>query len=301
MPCTPSRVWDAMRSVMIGEELGARVQELLPDRLPFVQATVVRTARPTSVRPGDSALVLADGTIEGFIGGTCAQASLLLHAARALETGEPVLLRLVPGHGAEADQDGVLVVHNPCLSGGSLEIFLDPQLPALRIVVAGDTPIARALAAVARAAGYDVALDAEPLASDAAMIVASHGTGEEVALTAALEAGVGYVGLVAARRRGAAVLEALDVPAELREQIHTPAGIDIGARTPGDIALSILAELVALRAVSAPVRAATAVDPVCAMEVAIGESAVHLDAGGERHYFCCEGCRSTYAANVAAR
>src|SRR3954470_18220339 len=124
MPCTPSRVWDAMRSVMIGEELGARVQELVADRLPFVQATVVRTARPTSVRPGDSALVLADGTIEGFVGGTCAQASVRLHAARALETGDPVLLRLEPGDEAQDDQrEGVVVVHNPCLSGGSLEIF----------------------------------------------------------------------------------------------------------------------------------------------------------------------------------
>ena len=142
-------------------------------------ATVVRTAKPTSVRPGDSAIVLADGTIEGFIGGTCAQASVRLHAARALETGEPVLMRLLPGDVAEADEDGVLVVHNPCLSGGSLEIFLDPQLPALRIVVVGDTPIARALADVAHAAGYDVARDAEPIATDAAVIVASHGTGEE--------------------------------------------------------------------------------------------------------------------------
>jgi xanthine dehydrogenase accessory factor len=191
------------------------------------------------------------------------------------------------------------VVHNPCLSGGSLEIFLDPQLPALRIVVAGDTPIARALADVARAAGYDVGLDAEPLATDAAMIVASHGTAEEHALEKALELGVGYVALVASRRRGTAVIESLDIPDELREHIHTPAGLDIGARTPGDIALSILAELVSLRTATPVVRSTTAIDPVCGMEVVVGDATIHLDARGVRHYFCCEGCRATYAAQVA--
>ena len=284
---------------MIKGDLVHRFDSLVADRVPFVTATVVRTAKPTSVRPGDSAIVLADGTIEGFIGGTCAQASVRLHAARALETGEPVLMRLLPGDVAETDEDGVLVVHNPCLSGGSLEIFLDPQLPALRIVVAGDTPIARALADVARAAGYDVALDGEPQATDAAVIVASHGTGEEAALEQALELGVGYVGLVASRRRGTAVIESLDVADELREQVHTPAGLDIGARTPGDIALSILAELVSLRTATPVVSPATAIDPVCGMEVAVGDATIHLDAGGTRHYFCCEGCRSTYAAQVA--
>jgi xanthine dehydrogenase accessory factor len=284
---------------MIKGDLVHRFDALVAERAPFVQATVVRTAKPTSVRPGDSALVLADGTIEGFIGGTCAQASVRLHSARALETGEPVLLRLVPGDAAEADEEGVLVVHNPCLSGGSFEIFLDPQLPPLRIVVAGDTPIARALTDVARAAGYDVALDAEPLATDAAVIVASHGTGEERALEQALELGVGYVGLVASRTRGTAVIESLDVADELREQIHTPAGLDIGARTPGDIALAILAELVSLRTATPAVRPLTAIDPVCGMEVAVGDSTIQLDAGGERHYFCCEGCRATYAAKVA--
>src|SRR6188472_2947145 len=109
---------------------------------PFVKATVVRAAKPTSVRPGDSAVILADGAIDGFVGGVCAQASVRLHAARALETGEPVLLRLVPGNGSDGAADGVVVAHNPCLSGGALEIFLEPHLPPPRVAIAGDTPIA---------------------------------------------------------------------------------------------------------------------------------------------------------------
>src|SRR3954453_20992730 len=164
---------------MIKGELAQQMAQLLAERRPFVTATVVRAMSPTSVRPGDSALVMADGTIDGFVGGVCAQAAVRLHAARALETGEPDNLRLEPGVGEETVEDGIIVDHNPCLSGGTMEIFLDPQLPALRILVAGDTPIARALADIAAAAGYDVAPgapdDLQPAASDAAVVVASHG------------------------------------------------------------------------------------------------------------------------------
>jgi xanthine dehydrogenase accessory factor len=282
---------------VIAADLRARMEQLATDRVPFVTATVVRAAKPTSVRPGDTGIVLADGTIEGFVGGVCAQASVRLYAARALETGEALLLRLLPSAGPDSEaQGGVVVAHNPCLSGGALEIFLDPQLAAPRVNIAGDTPIALALAAVARAAGYDVVRGAvDPQPSDAALVVASHGSDEEDALVQALQAGVGYVALVASRRRGAAVLESLDVAPALRAQVHTPAGLDIGARTPGDIAISILAELIAQRgAPPAAPQAATAVDPVCGMEVAATDATVHLVVGGERVYFCCEGCRASY-------
>src|SRR4051794_10227376 len=171
---------------MIRGELAQRLQQLLAERTPCVVATVVRAMSPTSVRPGDSALVLADGTIDGFVGGVCAQSSVRLHAARVLETGEAIVLRLMPGAGDDELEDGIVVAHNPCLSGGTMDIFLEPQLPAQRIVIAGDTPIARALADIACAAGYDVSLDAaQPQASDAAVIVASHGDEEEAVLARA--------------------------------------------------------------------------------------------------------------------
>jgi xanthine dehydrogenase accessory factor len=282
---------------MIKGELVTQMERLRASRAPFVIATVVRAAKPTSVRPGDSALVLADGTIEGFVGGVCAQSSVRLHAARALETGDAILLRLVPGvapSDAPATPDGVVVAHNPCLSGGSLEIFLEPQLVAPRMVIVGDTPIARALAQLAAAAGYDVASEGDDAA---AVVVASHGEGEEDVLVAALQAGVPYVGLVASPRRGRAVRDALDVPEPLRERIHTPAGLDIGARTPTEIAVSILAQIIGERTANPHVD--TAVDPVCGMEVVVGDTTPFFDAGGERVYFCCEGCRSKYAASCA--
>jgi xanthine dehydrogenase accessory factor len=290
---------------MIKGELADRMEELIAARVPFVTATVVRAMSPTSVRPGDSALVLADGTIDGFVGGVCAQSSVRLHAARALETGEAVILRLEPGAGEQTVEDGIIVDHNPCLSGGTMEIFLEPQLPAMRIVIAGDTPIARALADIATAAGYDVGRDTEPSASDAAVIVASHGEGEEATLAGALEAGVGYVALVASDKRGVAVRDSLDVPDALREQLRTPAGLAIGARTPQEIAIAILAEFVSKHVeqppspMVAPVE--TAIDPVCGMTVTISDATLHADLGGERFYFCSDGCRQAFIErNVTA-
>jgi xanthine dehydrogenase accessory factor len=300
---------------VIAGELARRVEGLIADRVPFVHATVVRALHPTSVRPGDSALVLADGTIEGFVGGVCAQASVRVHANRALETSEPLLLRIVPdggGNGDERAADGAVVVHNPCLSGGSLEIFLEPRVPAARMVVVGDAPIARAIRELAAAAGYQVVGEepgaVEPRAEDAAVVVASHGDAEEPVLQQALEAGVAYVALVSSRVRGEAVRASLDVSDELRERLHAPAGLAIGARSPAEIAIAILAEIVSERnaqpvrkplAVVAAAPSATAVDPVCGMEVLVAATTPQLELDGERVYFCCEGCRATYAAQHA--
>jgi xanthine dehydrogenase accessory factor len=300
---------------MIKGELADRAGQLAQDRVPFVIATVVGARRPTSVRPGDSAVVLQDGTIEGFVGGVCAESTVRLYSLRVLETGEPLLLRLVPGDGetgTEGPVEGAVVEHNPCLSGGSLEIFLEPQLPAARIVVIGSAPIATALARLARAADYEVtnaeADDGQALASAAAVIVAAHGSGEERVLSVALAAGVPYVALVASATRGAAVRAELDVPEDLRAQLHTPAGLSIGADTPAEIAISILAELVAERhahpdrgaranATVAPV--VSGVDPVCGMTVAVTAATLHLDVDGERVFFCCEHCRDVYAEQHA--
>ncbi len=292
---------------MIKGELAERVQALSQGRAPFVLATVVRAGRPTSVRPGDSAVVLADGTIEGFVGGVCAESTVRLYSLRVLETGEPLLLRLIPGDGAPEDEDlieGAIVEHNPCLSGGSLEIFLEPQLPAARILVVGSAPIATALAKLSGAAGYDVVRvagnEVHPSLGDAAVIVASHGNGEERALAEALAAGVPYVALVASTTRGSAVRAALEVPEELRAQLHTPAGLDIGARTPAEIAISILAELISEQHAH-PGRAAGAssVDPVCGMEVAVSAVTPSLEDAGQRVYFCGERCRDAYAQQHA--
>jgi len=236
---------------MIAERLANRVTALEAERVPFVLATVVRAGRPASVRAGATALVLGDGSIEGFVGGHCAEPSVRMHALRALETGDALLLRIVPGDGDHAATDGAVTVHNPCLSGGTLEIFLEPHVPPARVHVVGETPIAHALVALGGGLGYDLVAHPdgafEPADDDAAVIVASHGRDEDRALGTALEIGVPYVGLVASRRRGEAVVAELEVSDDDRARVHTPAGLDIGARTPEEIALSILAEVVATR------------------------------------------------------
>ncbi len=301
------------------DELASRMQQHSDQRQAFVLATVVRARRPTSVRPGDAALVLPDGTIEGFVGGVCAEASVRLHSLRALETGDPLLLRLVPGDaegGGDLGQsvEGAVIERNPCLSGGSLEIFLEPHLPALRLVIVGDSPTARALERVGRAAGYDCLPspggDVGAVLGAAAVVVASHGSDEEALLAAALAAGVPYVALVASAKRGAAVRSELDVPDQLRRQLHTPAGLKLGARSPEEIAIAILAELVAEQhsdpapgrpeaEVVVPSAVELAVDPVCGMRVAVSEAAPHLRLASQIVYFCSDRCRADYAREHA--
>ena len=190
--------------------------ELTRSREPFVQATVVRAQKPTSAHAGDTALVRADGSIAGFVGGTCAEASVREYGLMTLSTNQPLLLRIVPGETTGPAEEGAVTVANPCLSGGAVEIFLEPRVPAPRVLVVGDSPVAEALADLGRPLGFDVELvpgeQARPQAGDAAVVVASHGRGEEPALTAALRLGVPYVGLIASRIRGASVLAMLDVP-----------------------------------------------------------------------------------------
>jgi xanthine dehydrogenase accessory factor len=292
-------------------ELAPRAERLSAQRIPYVEAIVVRAQRPTSVRPGDAAIVHADGTIEGFVGGVCAETTVRLHSLRVLETGEALLLQLRPGEESEEGvqddaREGVVTAHNPCLSGGELEIFLEPCLPLPLLLIAGDAPIADALRDLAGRVGFHVAAPAADLdPATAAVVVAAHGRDEEDLLAAALCAGVPYVALVASRARADGVRAALAVPDELRAQLHSPAGLDIGARTPAEVAVAVLAEIVAERG-RAPVPAPpvatappVAVDPVCGMEVPVGPQSLHLDHDGERHWFCSAGCRERFAAEHA--
>ncbi|HWO63897.1 MAG TPA: XdhC family protein [Umezawaea sp.] len=273
-----------------------RVDDLRSGRTPFVLATVVRAERPTSARPGDRALVLPDGSMEGFVGGTCAESTVRLQCLRLLATGESTLLRITPTAEAETVADGVVTVGNPCLSGGSLDIFLEAMLPPMLVHVHGDGPVARALVDVGRAVGHDVREAGPTLPHDlAVLVVASHGRDEEPLLTAALRAEVPYVGLVASRRRGRAVLAALPVTDEQRSRVRTPAGLDIGARTPAEVALSVYAEVVSEHVRTREPDPTTAVDPVCGMAVTIGESTPSLVDDGTTRYFCGTGCREAYS------
>jgi xanthine dehydrogenase accessory factor len=295
---------------MISDNLSKRARELTERGEAFVTATVVRVQRPTSVEPGSVALVHGDGTIEGFVGGVCAEQSVRLYSLRTIDSGEPLLLRIMPdADGASEEEiearDGAVTVRNPCLSGGAIEIFLEPLLPPPRIRVAGDSMIAAALRSLGPELGLELA-DGPPAAEDLALVVAAHGRDELGALRAGLAAGIPYVGLVASPKRGGTVLAELrseGISDEELARVETPAGLDIGARTPAEIALSILARIIEVRRREAARRGAprapaarTATDPVCGMTVVVSADTPSLERDGETVYFCCEGCMRSFAA-----
>ena len=295
---------------MIRQDLSLRSAELRASRVPFVHARVVLAERPTSAKPGDEAIVLPDGTLEGFVGGDCAEASVREQSLQALPTGQAVLLRITPT--PEAEQPGKRVVHNPCLSGGTLEIFLEPSLPPPLVHVVGESPTAAALFALGVPLGYAMTPYEGRLDADAAaLVVASHGRGEEDALLAALEAGIPYVGLVASRRRGSGVVARLPVADALKARVRTPAGLDIGAGTAEEVALSILAEIVSgqprLARAGRPLVAevCTEIDPVCGMTVFVGDDSIRVEypdpsQGGRLVSFCSAHCRDEFLADPGA-
>jgi xanthine dehydrogenase accessory factor len=154
------------------------VAELIDQRRRFVQATVVRAQCPTSARPGDAAIVLPDGSIEGFVGGQCVEESVRSVALDVLSSGESMLLRILPDDGdVFPDAPGAVTTVNPCLSGGAIEVFLEPKLPAARIVVVGGTPIADALVRLGGPLGLamDAADDGSEVEGATAVVIASHG------------------------------------------------------------------------------------------------------------------------------
>jgi xanthine dehydrogenase accessory factor len=269
----------------------------------YALATVVRVVRPASARAGDRALVTADGRLSGWIGGACAEPAVVLEAARALADGRPRLVRVCrPGAAGEVPE-GVVVAETACASEGTVEVLIEPQLPDPLVAVLGESPAASTLADLARRIGWRVSDD--PAGADA-VVIATMGRDDNAALQAALASGAGYVGLVASARRGAAVL------AELREggldeealaRVHSPAGLDLGPSSQEEIAVAILAELVAWRhrrRTAAPAAArADALDPVCGMTVPVSaatETTVHA---GVMYYFCGAGCRRRFEADPA--
>jgi xanthine dehydrogenase accessory factor len=289
-------------------QLSERIDELTRARVPFVQATVVRAQDPSSAHAGDRAIVLADGSIEGFVGGQCAAGSVRTAALGALETGVGVLLRVLPeAEDAFPQAPGASIVVNPCLSGGALEIYLEPLLPSPALYLVGASPTAEAVATLAPTLGFVVDRAGEGVrpAGSVAAVVASHGGDEPGAIRTALDAGVGFVGVVCSHTRGQALLAELDLTEDERRRVHPHVGLDIGARTAPEIALSVLAAIVRgirLEGLTAATRAAhvrplQAVDPVCGMTVTTGPDTAHAVVDGVEHWFCNTGCRDRFVGD----
>lgn len=294
-----------------------RYAELVQAREPFVHATVVRAQHPSSARAGDAAIVHPDGRIDGFVGGQCAVESVRSAALGALKSKEGVLLRVLPDEAEQfPETPGAVVAVNPCLSGGALEIFLEPVLPAPICHVVGSSPIARAVLDLIVQVGFETSSAEEGERPDGAIaaIVSSHGGDEPAAIRSALDAGVPFIGLVASAKRGAAILDEMGLDDEARSRVHTPVGLDIGAETPVEIALSIIAAIVRavrVEAIEPPASHRTVLplvdqapaqahDPVCGMTVTVTADTPHAVVDGEDVWFCCPGCRDRYVAEHSA-
>jgi xanthine dehydrogenase accessory factor len=288
---------------------------------PFAVATVVRRVAPASAQPGAKALILRDNTMRGWVGGSCAQPVVATEARNAIRDGVPRLLRLGQMPGAASDSD---IVEYPmtCHSGGALEILIEPVLPAIGIAIVGKTPVAETLAQLARLVGYrvsslqrgaELAGELRNAASRTFVVVASLGVDDEEALAAALRSRSPYVALVASPKRASVVRETLLTrglgPDEL-SHFKAPAGLDIGASTQEEIALSILAEITQVRAAmtqgisdeaeapeSGTGPALEAIDPVCGMTVTIAGDRHQLEYDGKVWYFCCGGCKTRFEAD----
>jgi xanthine dehydrogenase accessory factor len=307
--------------------------DLAGRREPFVTAVVVERRAPSSARVGDRAVITADGAFHGWLGGSCTRPTVLAEARRALADGRPRRIALDPEPDT-VERPGVDVFPMTCHSGGSVEIYLEPVLPRPALLVFGVSPVARALAALGNGLGYRVTVadpDAEasdlpgaevatdlstlgPFEAPFYAVVATMGEDDEGAILAAAPLDPDYLGVVASARRFGEMrqtLAARGLDAERLDRIRSPAGLDLGARTPEEIALSILAEIVQLRRAKGeaaeemePAPAgetpATAIDPICGMTVQVEGARHTAEHDGRTVYFCCGGCRERFLADPAA-
>jgi xanthine dehydrogenase accessory factor len=286
---------------MTGADVLVRAGRLASEGVPFALATVVGVRRPASTRRGDRALVTSEGELVGWIGGACSEPIVVREALRAIADGESRLVRIGPaGEAAAGAHPDAVIAASSCASEGVVEVLVEPQLPEPLLAVLGDSPAAESLARLAPEIGWRVTRE---LGQDAeAVVIATMGHDDETALAAALEQGVPYVGLVASARRASVVLAALreqGIDEDALARVRSPAGLDLGPSTQPEIAVAVLAELVAWRHSRSPVPAtpAVAVDPVCGMEVAVDAAKETATYEGREYYFCGPGCRSRFEAD----
>jgi xanthine dehydrogenase accessory factor len=300
----------------------------------FAVVTVVRSESPTSAKPGAKAIVHADGTLEGWIGGGCAQPAVLKSVRQALQEGKPRLIRISPEQSGDTEA-GVVEFGMACHSGGTLDIFIDPVTARPILLIIGASPAGQVLSVLARQVGFEVhaaAADATPdlfpqadrvldtldeisLSAPGFIVVATQGKRDEAGLEAALATGAEFIAFIASHRKAEKLKQFLkerghDV--DRVDAIISPAGVMTGAVTPEEIALSVLTGVVqARRAGRGAVRAATAsgdvavlnvpaaqaaeaIDPVCGMTVETQDAEHRSEYRGQVYYFCCAHCRHRF-------
>ncbi|MEM8909108.1 MAG: XdhC family protein [Bacteroidota bacterium] len=302
-------------------------QELYQSKSAFAIALVVNRQIPSSGKPGDKAIIQQDGKIIGWIGGGCTRGIVLKEAADALKDGKPRLVKISPEKSNAEQQKGVIEYRMTCQSGGSVDIYIEPILPRPQILIMGKSHVAMALSRLAKAMDYPIQVFAsgvDPVAfpdadqvvetglkpnfvqANTCIVVCTQGENDEQALKQALESGAEYVSFVASRRKANAVYNVIrrqGVSMDQLKRIKSPAGLDINAKLPEEVAVSILAEIVAFIRKDPPVSAEPArdespmsaeqfyINPVCGIPVEKKTAKHQLNYAGTEVYFCCDGCK----------
>ena len=340
----------APHSAINSAELIQLEQRLTQQACVFAVTTVVRALPPTSTWVGAQAVVESDGTLHGWIGGGCSRAIVVRAAREAMRSGQPKLIRI--SNSEVTPEPGVEHHAMPCASNGTIELFIQPSVPAPSVLILGSTPTALEACVLAQRMEFRVHAAASVSAPFALLgiksvtqgfdpealrllmprlaLVATQGDSDEEALEAALRTSAVAVLLIASRRKADRLRDTMrmrGIPEARLAALHSPAGPDIHARTPQEIALGAVAGLVTLRRMleQAAADADTSVlcaagadllpmlpaippcesmasvepppryvNPVCGMAVDIATAAHILEAGGERVYFCCDGCKSEF-------
>ena len=291
----------------------------------FAVATVVRFEAPISGKPGDKAIIHADGKMWGWIGGGCAQPAVVKEALKALQDSKPRLIRISPSPNP-VPQEGILDYKMTCHSGGTLDIYIEPVLPKPQIVILGRSEVAQTLARLGPLAGYSVSVLAagvsrenvpEPaviherldlsqirITPQTFVVVSTQGEYDEEALEQALSVDARYVAFVASKAKAEKIFDFLrgkGIPEERLGRVIAPAGLVIGAVSPEEIAVSILAEIVQKgrtepqpSPAAIPIVTSEAKDPVCGMTVDVGRAKHQSRFEGRIVYFCCARCKQAF-------
>ena len=311
------------------DDLLEQVTDLKKHSKPFVLATVVACKPPTSAKPGAKAIVQPDGSFHGWVGGSCAQPLVIQESLKALQDGQTRLVILAPKpEEVDVGLEGTVLIPMTCQSEGTLAIYLEPFLPKPQLMVVGRSPMSRSLAVLGDSLGFRVCAcdpsatkelfpNAQTLVQEleaikgligprSYVVIATMGHYDEEALEEVLSGQPSYVGLVASPRRGRAVIEHLQgkgISPEALQRVKFPAGVDIGAETAEEIALSILTEIVQrMRAEregvslepAAQAAKVESIDPICKMTVNVAQARYLSSYNGNTFYFCCLHCKEEF-------
>lgn len=317
----------------MSDEYLDKIRALKRGREPFASAIVVHREEPSSGKSGDKALINSSGELFGWIGGGCVQTIVCKEALDAIDSGKPRLVKIGQSLPSASHLSDIKEYKMTCHSEGAVEVFIEPYIPSPHLVIIGKTAIARALARLAHAAGYKVSavapdanppsfehadeivhslrLDSIQLSPRSAILVATQGESDEPALELALQTSAYYLGFVASRKKKEAVWSYLmdqGIKKEQLDRIYSPAGIDIHAKRPEEVAVSILAQIIQVKSdpgSSNPVSGRNAIisqyyiNPVCGIPVDKNNPKYIIEYQGEKVYFCCDGCKESFEKDPA--